>query len=82
MRGTRRIETVGRYEGAKSPDWSMAPSFVRAHAECQYQFLKAVAEDTPSVPTLADGLHIQAVMAAAEESAQEERWVQVADMLR
>ncbi len=82
MRGTRRLETVGRYEGAKSPDWSMAPSFVRAHAECQYRFLKAIAEDTPSAPTLADGLHIQAVMAAAEESAQEERWVQVVDMLR
>ncbi|MCB9140226.1 MAG: Gfo/Idh/MocA family oxidoreductase [Caldilineaceae bacterium] len=80
LRGMTRVETVGRYEGARSPDWSMAPSFVRAHAECQYQFLKAVAEDGPAAPTLADGLHIQAVMAAAETSSREARWVRVAEM--
>ncbi|MBK8048391.1 MAG: Gfo/Idh/MocA family oxidoreductase [Anaerolineales bacterium] len=46
-RGFQRVETVNRYEGQKAPDWSMAPDFVRSHAECQYQFLRAVAEDRP-----------------------------------
>ena len=48
MRGFRKVEAVQRYEGQKAPDWSMAPDFVRTHAECQYQFLKAVAEDHPA----------------------------------
>ncbi|HAJ36861.1 MAG TPA: hypothetical protein DCL15_14355 [Chloroflexi bacterium] len=81
MRGFRKIETVNRYAGQKAPDWSMAPDFVRTHAECQYQFLKAVAEDKPTQPTLADGLHIQAVMAAAERSSAEGRWVKVEEVL-
>ena len=82
MRGFRKVETVQRYAGQKAPDWSMAPDFVRTHAECQYQFLKAVAEDRPTQPTLADGLHIQAVMAAAERSSQMGRWVEVSEVLR
>jgi predicted dehydrogenase len=81
MRGFRRVETVSRYAGQKSPDRSMTPDFVRTHAECQYQFLKAVAEDKPTRPTLADGLHIQAVMAAAEKSSAEGRWVEVREVL-
>ena len=80
MRGFRKLETVGRYEGAKSPDWSMTPHFVRTHAECQYQFLKAVAEDKPASPSLADGLHIQEVMATAVRSSDEKRWVSVAEV--
>jgi len=82
MRGFRKVETVHRYAGQKAPDWSMAPDFVRTHAECQYQFLKAIAEDKPTQPTLADGLHIQAVMAAAERSSQIGQWVEVSDVLR
>jgi predicted dehydrogenase len=81
MRGFRKIETVNRYAGQMAPDWSMTPDFVRTHAECQYQFLKAVTEDKPTHPTLADGLHIQAVMAAAEKSSTEGRWVEVTEML-
>lgn len=81
MRGFRKVETVQRYEGQKAPDWSMLPDFVRTHAECQYQFLKAVAEDRPARPTLADGLHIQAVMAAAERSSAEQRWVKVSEVM-
>jgi predicted dehydrogenase len=81
MRGFRKVETAQRYAGQKAPDVSMAPDFVRTHAECQYQFLKAVAEDRPAHPDLADGLHIQAVMAAAEQSSAQGRWVKVAEML-
>ena len=74
MRGFRKVETVQRYGGQKAPDWSMAPDFVRTHAECQYQFLQAVAEGVPSRPDLANGLHMQAVMAAAERSAASGGW--------
>ena len=81
MRGFRKLETVQRHDGAVSPDWTMPPGFVRAHAECQYQFLKAIDEDRPASPSLADGLHIQAVMAAAERSSETGSWVNVADLL-
>jgi predicted dehydrogenase len=77
MRGFRRVETVQRYEGAKLPDWTQPPDFVRAHAECQYQFIKAVTENRPHSPNFADGLHIQAVMEAAERSSAEGRWVHI-----
>lgn len=82
MRGFRKVETVNRYDGQKAPDWSMSPDFVRAHAECQYQFLRAVAAGRPATPDVADGLHIQAVMAAAEQSALTGQWVDVATALR
>lgn len=77
----RKLETFNLYPCQKAPDVTMTPDFVRTHAECQYQFLKAVSEDRPTSPTLADGLHIQAVMAAAERSATENRRVDVAEAL-
>ncbi len=80
MRGFRKLETVQRHADQKSPDWSMPPGFVRSHAESQYQFLKAVAEDTPAIPTLADGLKVQEVMEAAALSSAEKRWVPVAEI--
>jgi predicted dehydrogenase len=81
MRGLRRLETGGRYDGQKAPDWTMTPDFVRTHAECQYQFLKAIDEDRAPSPSFADGLHIQAVMEAALRSSAEGRWVKVAEVL-
>jgi predicted dehydrogenase len=80
MRGFRKLETVQRHEEAKSPDWTMPPGFVRAHAECQYQFLKAIDQVRPASPSLADGLHVQAIMAAAEQSAARGNWVDVDDL--
>ncbi len=80
MRGFRRLETVGRYEGQKAPDWTMGPSFVRSHAECQYQFLRAVSENRRPSPSLEDGLRIQEVMAAALRSSAEGRWVTVQEI--
>lgn len=80
MRGFRKLEAVGRYENAKAPDWTMAPGFVRAHAECQYQFLKAIDENREPSPSLADGLRIQAVMHAAQLASDEGRWISVSDV--
>lgn len=79
MRGFRKLEVVQRHAGQRSPDWSMPPGFVRAHAECQYRFLKAISEDLPSAPTLADGLKIQEIMAAATHSSEEGRWVSISE---
>jgi predicted dehydrogenase len=80
MRGFRRVETIQRHEGQKSPDWTMPPGFVRTHAECQYQFLKALSEERPPSPSLADGLKVQEVMEAALRSSAEGRWVTVAEV--
>jgi len=80
MSGFRKIQTVGRYEGIKAPDWSMAPGFVSTFVESQYQFLKAISEDLPTSPTLADGLHIQEVMEATLQSSLAGRWVKLAEV--
>ncbi|MGL4648670.1 MAG: Gfo/Idh/MocA family protein, partial [Caldilineaceae bacterium] len=77
MRGFTRVEALARYDGHKAPDASMVPDFVRAHAECQYQFLKSIWQARPAVPSLADGLHIQAVLQAAQRSAAQGGWVSV-----
>ena len=79
-RGFKKLETVQRYEGQKVPDWSMPPGFVRTHAECQYRFLKAVRDDLPTSPALADGLRVQEVMEAALRSAAEGRWVTIKEI--
>jgi predicted dehydrogenase len=80
MRGFRRLETVQRYEGAKAPDWSMTPNFVRTHAECQYQFLRAVSDDLPTSPTLAEGLRVQEAMEASTISSDAGRWVTMTEV--
>jgi predicted dehydrogenase len=81
LSGFRRINTLNRFEGQRAPDPSTMPDFTRTHAECQYQFLKAVDAGRPATPSLADGLHIQAVMEAAQRSAAQGGWVNVADVL-
>ncbi len=81
-RGITRIEVGNRYPGAKMPDWTMAPGFLRAHAECQAAFLRAVAEGRPSSPSLADGLHVQALLEAALHSSRQQRWVSVDEIMQ
>jgi predicted dehydrogenase len=79
-RGFKRLETIQRFEGQVSPDWTQPMGFVRAHAECQYQFLRSIWEDLVPRPSLDDGVYIQRIMAAAQRSASESRWVAVADV--
>lgn len=80
MSGFRKVQSVGRFEGHKVPDWSMAPGFVTTFAESQYKFLKAVSEDTQPAPTFKDGLHIQEVMQATLLSSDEKRWVSISEL--
>jgi len=81
MSGFRKVQTVGRFEGHKAPDWSMAPGFVTTFVESQYKFLQAVSDDLQPAPTFKDGLHIQKVMQAAISSSDEKRWVSIAETL-
>ena len=76
-RGFRKIEAAGRYDGQRAPDWTMSPDFMRVHAECQYQFIRAIWEDGLTSPSFHDGLHIQRVMDAAERSSERGTWVEL-----
>ncbi len=76
-RGFRKIEAVGRYRGQRAPDWTMSPDFMRVHAECQYQFIRAIQDDAPTAPSFVDGLHIQRIMDAAERSSECGAWVRI-----
>ncbi len=79
QRGFKRIEACQHFEGQLAPDWTMPMSFVRSHAECQYQFLKAIWEDKLPQPDLKDGVYVQEVMEAVERSAKAGRWVRLAE---
>jgi predicted dehydrogenase len=79
-RGFRKLETVQRFEGAKAPDWTMPPSFMRSHAESQYQFLKAISDDLSPSPSLEDGLRVQEVMEACLWSSNAGRWVTIEEV--
>jgi predicted dehydrogenase len=55
-------------------------SFTRSHAECQYQFLKAVLEDRMPSPNVEDGLRVQEVMEAVCLSSESRRWINLDEM--
>ena len=80
QRGFRKLEAAGRYPGQRAPDWTMTPGFMRAHAECQYQFIRSIWDDAPTSPSFDDGAHVQKIMAAAERSSTEGRWVRLAEL--
>ncbi len=77
QRGFRKIEAAGRYAAARLPDWTMTPGFLRGHAECQYQFIRAIWEDRPASPSFDEAAHIQRIMDAAERSSAQGGWVEV-----
>lgn len=76
-RGFRKIEAASRYDGQRAPDWTMTPDFMRAHAECQYQFIRAIWDDSLPAPSFADGAHVQKIMEAAERSSELGAWVKI-----
>ena len=80
QRGFRRLECASRYPGQRAPDWTMTPDFMRAHAECQYQFIRSIWQDLPTAPSFDDGAHVQKIMAAAEHSSQAGTWTRLADV--
>jgi predicted dehydrogenase len=77
--GWTRLETVQHYRGASIPPARAILGWTRAHAECQYAFLRAVAEGKKPEPGIQDGLRTQLVLEAAYASAKSDAWVQVAE---
>lgn len=77
-RGWQRLDTVQNYPGAKTPPPRAPLGWIRAHAESQYQFLRAIAEGRSPTPDITDGLRTQLVIDAVERSAAAEgKWVEV-----
>jgi len=77
-RGWQRIETAGFYPGAMTPPARAPIGWIRAHAENQYQFLKAVHEGRNPSPGIRDGLRTQLVIDAVERShAEKGAWTAV-----
>lgn len=76
-KGFVRIETVGRYAGQLAPDWTAPVGVPRTHAECQYQFLKAIWEGREPSPGLDDGLRAQRTIEAVYRSAASSAWAKV-----
>ncbi len=76
--GWTRLETVQHYRGAVVPPARAILGWSRAHAECQYAFLKAVAEGRKPQPDIQDGLRTQLALDAAYASASSGAWTKVA----
>jgi predicted dehydrogenase len=77
VRGFTRVETVAKFDDALAPDWSQPVGVSRTHAECQYQFLRGVWGQPNSVPTLEDGLRVQALVEASYRSSNSEDWERI-----
>jgi predicted dehydrogenase len=73
-KGFTRVETVGRYDGQLAPDWTAPVGVPRAHAECQYRFLKAIWDGREPSPGLDDGLRVQRLIEAVYRSAASADW--------
>lgn len=76
-RGWTRVETIQRYAGAAHPDWAAAVGVARGHAESQYQFAKAVWEESQADPGVDAGVAVQAVIEAVYRSASAQAWTPV-----
>ncbi len=76
-KGFVRVETVGRYAGQLAPDWTAPVGVPRAHAECQYRFLKAIWEGHEPAPGLDDGLRTQRTIEAVYRSLTSADWTHV-----
>ena len=73
--GWTRIATVQRYEKpAGFPGPKFGIGWIRGHMHCLYNFLNAVSTGAPTEPSLQRGLHLQRMLAAAEESVQTGTW--------
>ena len=72
--GYKKTETVQKYPaGTGFPPARHPMGWIRAHADCLYEFLRAVHEKRPATPSLQDGLYVQKLLDAMYQSAQENR---------
>jgi predicted dehydrogenase len=77
-RGFKAIEAVQRYPApAVLPGPKLTVGWTRAHIASIHSFVACIVEDRPASPSLHEGLEVQRVMAAAQESARAGRWIGV-----
>ncbi len=69
-RGYTQIECVGRYPSPATgfPAIKAPQGWLRGHIGCMQSFLSAVAEGRACEPSFEDGLYVQRILEAAEES--------------
>ncbi len=77
VRGYTRIECVGRYPAPALgfPTPKAPAGWLRGHIGSMAAYLSAVAEGRPASPSFEDGAYVQAVMEAAQKSAEARREV-------
>jgi predicted dehydrogenase len=76
-RGWTRVESIQNYPGAAVPPARSFIGWTRPMAHNLYMLLSAIAQGREPVPSLADGLAVQRVIAAAYASARTNQWVGV-----
>jgi len=78
-RGWTAVDTGQRYAAPEGgfPGPKFAIGWMRAHAACLYNFLRAVADGRPGEPGLEQGVHIQRLIERVRESARSGSWVTV-----
>jgi predicted dehydrogenase len=78
LRGFTKVETVQKYPKPSAlPSPKLPIGWERFHVACLYNFLRTIAEDADCSPSLLDGANCQAVMEAAQVSAEGGRAVGV-----
>jgi len=77
QRGWTHVDTGQRYAAPEGgfPGPKFAIGWMRAHAACLYNFLRAVAEGRPGDPGLAQGVRIQRWIEKVRVSARQQSWV-------
>jgi predicted dehydrogenase len=76
-RGWTRVESIQNYPGAAVPPARSFIGWTRPMAHNLYTFLSAITQGREPIPSLADGLAVQRVIAAAYASAKTNQWVEV-----
>jgi len=81
FRGFKKIETVQRYpEPASLPGPKFSIGWMRYHVASQFDFVTRIVEKKEGNPSFYDGYKVQEVMEAAQISARERRWVNLAEL--
>jgi levoglucosan dehydrogenase len=76
-RGWTRVESIQNYPGAAVPPARSFIGWTRPMAHALYTFLSSITQGHEPNPSLADGLAVQRVIAAAYASAKTNQWVEV-----
>lgn len=78
-RGWTNIACIQRFDkpGGAFPGPKFSIGWIRSHMHSAYNFLEAIANGTQPHPSLADGLALQRMLAAAQRSSDTGNWVEL-----